>query len=553
MATLSFGDRKRLRHQGRISLHSSSLKEWLNEDGRDDHGELLPRTNTTGDHKKKSSFYQSTFNAINVLVGVGILSLPFAFNLAGWVPAFVLLLFFMCLTNYTARIIVKCLEYDARQVEQDGFEKDREKTRSLTRSSSETVIDELFDEPSESWRLEASGSTQNVSKYGTLSEETLAYTKNEEEEPLAHMIKEEKRSKLNTYADIGFAAFGKKGSIFISIVFTLELFAASIALIILIADSLEALLPSNSSVFYKFIAFCVVTPSLWLKHLHWLSYGSIIGILTIINLLVVVIYDGLSKEQGPGSLIDPAPTHAFPSEWARFPTSFGLIFAGFAGHAVFPSLYREMDEPKKFGKLLNVSYISTFIIYSLMASAGFLMFGEMTMQEITQNLAKVPEYNRIINSLTIWLIVINPITKFALTLQPVAVNMELFLLSLSSHPEPESLTDDDMNLIPFGRVRIRYGFFRILSRTILSALVAFIAIVYPGFERVIGLLGSLFSVMVSAIFPLSCYIKLFDTTIQRKEKICIWIILIICSVMALVGTIWSFLPEKVATIDTLRN
>lgn len=57
----------------------------------------------------KSNFVQSVFNAVNVLVGVGILALPLSLRLAGWLYGSLIFVFCCFATNYTAKVIVKCL------------------------------------------------------------------------------------------------------------------------------------------------------------------------------------------------------------------------------------------------------------------------------------------------------------------------------------------------------------------------------------------------------------------------------------------------------------
>lgn len=59
----------------------------------------------------KSTFVQSIFNSVNVLVGIGVLALPLGFRCAGWL--FGSLIFFFCTfaTNYTAKLIAKCLDF----------------------------------------------------------------------------------------------------------------------------------------------------------------------------------------------------------------------------------------------------------------------------------------------------------------------------------------------------------------------------------------------------------------------------------------------------------
>ena len=56
--------------------------------------------------------------------------------------------------------------------------------------------------------------------------------------------------------------------------------------------------------------------------------------------------------------------------------------AGFSGHAVFPSIYRDMEDPKQYEKMVDISYLVTVGAYIIMAVTGYLMFGLETMQEV---------------------------------------------------------------------------------------------------------------------------------------------------------------------------
>lgn len=62
--------------------------------------------------------------------------------------------------------------------------------------------------------------------------------------------------------------------------------------------------------------------------------------------------------------------------------SFGLIMAGFAGHAVFPTIYRDMKTPREFNRMVNYTYVVTAIVYMTVAACGYAMFGSATMQEV---------------------------------------------------------------------------------------------------------------------------------------------------------------------------
>jgi amino acid permease len=62
-----------------------------------------------------------------------------------------------------------------------------------------------------------------------------------------------------------------------------------------------------------------------------------------------------------------------------------LIFFILIGHAIFPSVYKDMQNPKQYPKMVNYTYIMTTVIYFLMAVCGYIMFGRTVMQEVSFN------------------------------------------------------------------------------------------------------------------------------------------------------------------------
>lgn len=65
------------------------------------------------------------------------------------------------------------------------------------------------------------------------------------------------------------------------------------------------------------------------------------------------------------------------------PLAFGLVMAGFSGHAVMPSILRDMQDPKQYDRMVDIAYAVTAAAYVLMAIMGYLMFGQETMQEVS--------------------------------------------------------------------------------------------------------------------------------------------------------------------------
>lgn len=120
------------------------------------------------------------------------------------------------------------------------------------------------------------------------------------------------------------------------VVFLFELMAAATALLILVAYSFNTLFPQFDIRLIKVVSFFIMLPLTWLKNLKYLSYISIIGIFTIINLFVVIFYDGLTNKGSPGSLINPAETNIWPKNMLAVPAVFGLFLSCFSCHPVYP-------------------------------------------------------------------------------------------------------------------------------------------------------------------------------------------------------------------------
>ncbi|KAI7749066.1 hypothetical protein M8C21_033845, partial [Ambrosia artemisiifolia] len=150
---------------------------------------------------EQCSFSQAVLNAINVLCGIGILSMPYAFKEGGWL-SLVLLLVFGVICCYTGILLKICLE---------------------------------------------------------------------------------RCHGLQTYPDIGQAAFGHFGRICIAVVLYLDLFSSCVEYLIMMNDNLSSLFPHahldiggiihlDSYLFCAIISTLVILPTVWLRNLSLLSY-----------------------------------------------------------------------------------------------------------------------------------------------------------------------------------------------------------------------------------------------------------------------------------------
>ncbi|TPX52043.1 hypothetical protein SeMB42_g01682 [Synchytrium endobioticum] len=244
--------------------------------------------------------------------------------------------------------------------------------------------------------------------------------------------------KAISYGDVGEAAYGLNGRRFISVIFSVQMLAACVAYTILIGDSIQALFPHFNPFHIKVFTWAILTPTTWPKSMRLLSYTSLVGIITLVNMVVIILYNGFTTSTSPGSIWKPAPTHVLPPKIDILPIAIGLTMVGLDGHSVFPSIYRDLQGPRRFKWVVAIAYTLAVLLYLIVAAAGYCMFGDETLQEITQNLPTVPTFNTKLTQYTILLVAINPATKFALLIEPVNVNIEQhlywFLLWLWSLP-----------------------------------------------------------------------------------------------------------------------
>ncbi|KAL8735243.1 MAG: hypothetical protein Q9181_002897 [Wetmoreana brouardii] len=273
----------------------------------------------------RSTLPQTVLNSVNVLVGVGILSLPLALRYSGWIIGMLSLLLAALATRYTAGLLAKCLNQYPR---------------------------------------------------------------------------------MTHFSELGSAAFGAKTRILMEMLITLELGAACVALVILFADSLNALAPGLDIVEWKVICAVIMLPLNFVP-LRYLSITSVMGILCSIGIVLLVIIDGLTKRHYPGSLLDPAPTYLFPHRWSTLPLSFGL-FMGKLGVLC-------VNTAADFYELRGAVILSfQYLIDGTMAVVGLLMFGKSVRDEITSNILLTHGFSKAISITMVVFIAIIPITKIPL-------------------------------------------------------------------------------------------------------------------------------------------
>jgi vesicular inhibitory amino acid transporter len=146
----------------------------------------------------QSTVPQTIFNSVNVLIGIGLLSLPLGLKYSGWLIGTPFLIFSAVTTSYTAKILAKCMDADPTLV---------------------------------------------------------------------------------TYADLAYISFGSQARFITSLLFCFELIGTCVALVVLFADSLDALIPGSGVIQWKMLCGIILIPLNFVP-LRLLSVSSILGILS---------------------------------------------------------------------------------------------------------------------------------------------------------------------------------------------------------------------------------------------------------------------------------
>ncbi|RWR81604.1 vacuolar amino acid transporter 1 [Cinnamomum micranthum f. kanehirae] len=314
---------------------------------------------------------------------------------------------------------------------------------------------------------------------------------------------------LQTYPDIGQVAFGTVGRLFISVCLYIELYSSCVEYIILMSDNLSSLFP-NAHVNIAGLhmspqrAFAVATtiavlPTVWLRDLGFLSYISAGGVIASLLVVFCLLWVGVVDQVG----FHPVGTAL---DITNIPVAIGLYAFCYAGHAVFPNIYSSMRNKAEFPSVLMVSFAICWIIYTGVGVLGFLMFGESIESQFTLNLP----HQFVASKIGVWTTVVNPLTKYALTITPVALSLE--------------------ELLPLHNARSHFTSIAIRTALVLSTLVVALSIPFFGF--LMALIGSFLSMIVALIFPCASYLKIMRGRVTRLQVTA-------CALIIMVGVVCS--------------
>ncbi|KAJ4956278.1 hypothetical protein NE237_013061 [Protea cynaroides] len=328
----------------------------------------------------------------------------------------------------------------------------------------------------------------------------------------------EENSKSRNYQDIGQNAFGIKGRILASTFIYLEIFMALVSYTISLSDNLSTVFDGTQLHFpgihlspsqvLAVMAVLVALPSLWLRDLSSISFLSSGGIL-----MSLVIFSSVGLTCVFGGV---KANHRIPVlQLHKIPGISGLYIFSYAGHIVFPNIYKEMKDPSQFTKVSITTFTLVTILYTSLAFMGAKLFGPGVNSQITLSMPR----HLIVTKIALWATVLTPMTKYALEFAPIAIQLE--------HSLPRSMSS---------KMKM---FIRGSLGSLILIVILVLALLIPYFQHVLSLTGSLVSIGICVIFPCVFYTKICWSHISKPLLVVNVTLIVIGSFFGIIGTISS--------------
>jgi vesicular inhibitory amino acid transporter len=164
------------------------------------------------------------------------------------------------------------------------------------------------------------------------------------------------------------------------------------------------------------------------------------------------------------------------------------------------------------------------------------MFGDSVMTEITANLIRTSGYPRSLSIIMSVFIAIIPLTKIPLNARPIVSTIEIF-----AGLEPQAISTSPALTGLSGYTR---GVLKVLIRVVVVILFVVIAIIFPAFDSIMAFMGSALCFTICVILPLLFYLKIFGKEVSMRERVLDYFLIAVCSAVAVVGTVFAFLPKS---------
>ncbi|EIE27286.1 hypothetical protein COCSUDRAFT_45803 [Coccomyxa subellipsoidea C-169] len=325
--------------------------------------------------------------------------------------------------------------------------------------------------------------------------------------------------------DRGELALGPPGRFLVGFLALTEFFGGSCIMLVVIWREFLGLVHPHGVIlgmtpFYFSVVACTVAtaPLMFIpsfKKLSWLSMlGCISTVLVTITVLAAVGMDPFREKQP----IQPPAGHSV-ARWGIF-ESMGIFAVSVSGHSSLPVLRNSMKQPQAFDKVINFAFTAMLIIYAIVAGLGYYYFGDAASTLITDDLARnspftghsilIPGFT--VDKLVALCILVNAYTTYPcliLVIQDMLWSVLLFLENGGGTRQPRRMVATAVRLFLFAA----------------GTCIAFAA--YAILGNVMSLVGGFASISCSLLMPSLFFLILFWKELGRLQRTGVSVLLIV--------------------------
>lgn len=110
--------------------------------------------------------------------------------------------------------------------------------------------------------------------------------------------------------------------------------------------------------------------------------------------------------------------------------------------------------------------------------------------------------------------------------------------------DPDHISSSSRFRNDSGEITIGLHIARSALRLAVVLTIVLLSVLCPNFDSVMGFAGSALCFTICIILPLLFYVKLFEGRLSKVERAIDWILIIVATIMAVMGTIWAVIPKE---------
>ncbi|KAF9331113.1 hypothetical protein BGZ91_012243 [Linnemannia elongata] len=338
------------------------------------------------------------------------------------------------------------------------------------------------------------------------------------------------RNRLREYPDVAAAAFGLPGRIVVTFFYNSIALGGPVLYLILTGSNIHDLASSVGSTitlkqWIMIAAAIMVVPIIVTKTMREVAFLSIFGALSTAIVVFIVMVAAIIDSKDFDTVTYPDKTTGPVLHDVAIPRNLPIALATFAfsygGNVIFPHVEESMKDKRAWNRIILWGILTVTVLYVLCSTTGYAVYGNVVQSPIYKNLPGGA--TRTISTIIITLHVLLAIPLF----------MTTFNLQIESALKLESR----------GLSTKTEWFYRAIIRTLSMILVATIALFFPYFGQMMSLLGALSDGMLTFVFPVVFYLKLYG--IKKVGKI----ELVIMALIIIIGTAGS----AIGTVDAVKE